>query len=64
MRLATRQPARPVKLVVYPARAHGFDNPEFADGKRLFGMRLAYDRDAAERSRAELRDFLAARLAR
>jgi dienelactone hydrolase len=62
-RLAAAQPGSTVKLVVFSHARHGFDNPEFADGKRLFGMQLAYDRDAAERSRAELRGFLAARLA-
>jgi dienelactone hydrolase len=62
-RLAARQPGTTVKLVVFSHTRHGFDNPEFADGKRLFGMWLAYDRDAAERSRVELRAFLAAQLA-
>ncbi len=63
-RLAGRQPGAMVKLVVYPRARHGFDNPEFGDGARLLGMWLAYDREAAQRSRAELRDFLAARVAR
>lgn len=61
-RLAQRQSI--VRLVVYPGAAHVFDNSEFVDGKWLLGMWLKYDSDAAERSRAELRDFLAARLAR
>jgi len=63
-RLAGRQRGAVVKLIVYPRARHGFDNPEFGDGARLFGMWLAYDREAAQRSRAELRDFLAARVAR
>ena len=65
-RLANEQPTdRPeVKLVVYPGAAHGFDNPGFAGGMRLLGMRLAYDRRAAEESSADLRDFLARNLAR
>jgi dienelactone hydrolase len=53
-----------VKLVVYPRARHLFDDPGFADGKRLFGMLLKYDRSAAEQSRSELHDFLAAKLAR
>lgn len=61
-RLAKGQPR--VKLVVYAGAEHGFDEYEFAGGKHLLGMELKYDRDAAERSRAELRDFLAAKLAR
>ena len=53
-----------VKFVVYPGAAHGFDIPEFGAGTRVMGMLLAYDRSAAQRSWAELRSFLAARLAR
>ena len=65
-RLAKAQPARDadLSLVVYPNAAHGFDNPEFPGGKRVLGMWLQYDRAAADRSRAALRDFLAKRLAR
>jgi dienelactone hydrolase len=65
-RLAKAQPGdgADVRLVVYPAAAHGFDNPEFAGGVRVYGMSLRYDRDAAERAKSELRDFLAKRLAR
>jgi dienelactone hydrolase len=53
-----------VELVVYPGAYHGFDNPDFADGKRLLGMTLKYDRNAEEQSRAALRDFLATKLAK
>ena len=53
-----------VKLVVYPGAAHAFDLPEFGAGRQVMGMTLAYDRNAASRSWAELRDFLAARLGR
>jgi len=65
-RLASAQPdgRSRVKLVVYPGAEHGFDESEFSGGKHLLGMELKYDRDAAGRSRAELRDFLAAKLAR
>jgi len=64
-RLVRSQPgSRPeVKLVVYPGAHHLFDDPSYAAGKRLFGMLLQYDRSAAEHSRLELRDFLAAKLA-
>jgi dienelactone hydrolase len=53
-----------IKLVVYPGAYHLFDDPGLAVGRRQFGMWLKYDADAAERSRSELRDFLAAKLAR
>jgi dienelactone hydrolase len=63
-RLAARQPGSMVKLIVYPGARHGFDLPEFGGGTRVLGMMLAYDRAAAEKSKAELRDFLAKRLGR
>jgi dienelactone hydrolase len=64
-RLAEAQPGgADVRLVVYPDAAHGFDNPEFAEGLRMDGMSLRYDRDAAERAKAALSDFLATKLAR
>ncbi len=64
-RLATRQGARSdLKLLVYPGARHLFDDPGFTGGKRVMGMLLEYDRNAAERSRSALRDFLAANLAR
>ncbi len=62
-RLAKQQPGM-AKLAVYPGAAHAFDLPEFGAGTRVMGMLLAYDRNAAQRSWAELRSFLAARLGR
>jgi dienelactone hydrolase len=63
-RLAKGQAPGIVKLVVYPGAAHAFDLPEFGAGRQVMGMSLAYDRNAAQRSWAELRGFLAARLKR
>jgi dienelactone hydrolase len=62
--LAKRQQRGVAKLVVYPGAAHAFDLPEFAGGKKIMGMPLAYDKNAASRSWTELRAFLAARLKR
>ncbi len=59
--LAKRQSAG-VKLIVYPGAGHVFDDPQFAGGRNVLGMRLDYDRRAAEQAMAALRDFLAARL--
>jgi dienelactone hydrolase len=60
--LAKEQPPGRVKLVVYPGAAHAFDLTEFGAGAKVMGMTLAYDRNAASRSWAELRAFLAARV--
>jgi dienelactone hydrolase len=62
--LAKRQAPGQVKLIVYSGAAHAFDLPEFGAGRKVMGMTLAYDRSAAERAWAELRDFLKARLGR
>ena len=62
--LAERQKPGMAKFVVYPGAAHAFDLPEFGGGRQVMGMTLAYDRNAAQRSWAELRAFLAARLKR
>jgi dienelactone hydrolase len=63
-RLANQQAPGMAKLVVYRGAAHAFDIPEFGAGTRVMGMLLAYDRNAARRSWAELRSFLAAQLGR
>jgi dienelactone hydrolase len=65
-KLAKAQPAggSDLKLIVYPGAAHLFDDPRFAEAKSLLGMRLKYDRGAAEQSRSDLREFLAGKLAR
>jgi dienelactone hydrolase len=63
-RLAKQQAPGMVKFVVYPGAAHAFDLPEFGGGRQVMGMSLAYDRNAAQRSWAQLRGFLAARLKR
>ena len=63
-RLAKQQAPGMVKFVIYPGAAHAFDLPEFGAGRQVMGMLLAYDRNAASRSWAELRSFLAARLKR
>ena len=60
--LAKRQAPGEVTLIVYPGAAHAFDLPEFGAGRQVMGMTLAYDRGAAERAWAQLRDFLKARL--
>jgi dienelactone hydrolase len=62
--LANAQPAGQSRLtlVVYPGAAHGFDDPAFAGGKSVLGMRLAYDRLAAQHGMEELRRFFAANL--
>ena len=53
-----------VRLVGYPGAYHLFDNPAFAKAGRLFGMMLKYDQTAADKSQADLRNFLAAEFAR
>jgi dienelactone hydrolase len=62
--LAKRQQPGMMKFIVYPGAAHAFDLTEFGAGRQVIGMTLAYDRNAARRSWAELRAFLAARLKR
>jgi len=54
----------PVRLVVYPGAYHGFDNPNWGDGLRVFGHWIKYDADATQRSVTEMHDFLAAQFAK
>jgi dienelactone hydrolase len=56
-RLAEGQPDR-LRLAVYPGVAHCFDDPAFAGGKRVLGMTLRYDAEAARRGTAQLIAFL------
>jgi dienelactone hydrolase len=63
-RLAKSQAPGMVKFVVYSGAAHAFDAPEFGAGTKVMGMLLAYNGNATQRSWAELRRFLAARLRR
>lgn len=62
-RLAQSQPAGRVKLVIYPGAHHLFDDPSVTDGRQLLGMWLQYNRSAAQQSKTQLHDFLAATLA-
>jgi dienelactone hydrolase len=63
--LKRRQPGGgAVKLVVYPGADHLFDDPSVRGGARVAGMWLKYDPEAARRSKADLRNFLAATLGR
>jgi dienelactone hydrolase len=63
-RLADAQPrgTSKLKFVVLAGADHAFDNPGFADGARVYGMRLKYDGAAAEQAKAELLRFLAFQL--
>jgi dienelactone hydrolase len=54
----------PVKLIVYPGAYHAFDFPGLRNGLSRLGHWLKYDADAARSSTAEMRDFLAAHLAK
>ena len=54
----------PVKLVIYPGAYHSFDLPNVGNGRQFFGHWLKYDADAAQRSVLEMREFLAAQLAK
>jgi len=54
----------PVKLVIYPGAYHSFDLPNVGKGRQFFGHWLKYDADAARRSVLEMREFLAAQLAK
>lgn len=60
--LAGNQSTAEIKLVVYPGAGHVFDDPAFAGGKQVLGMRLQFNQRAAIEAHAELRRFLAATL--
>lgn len=51
-----------VEVVVYPRARHLFDDPAYAGGRRVDGMRLEFQGRAARAARARLLAFLAARL--
>jgi dienelactone hydrolase len=53
-----------VRLVVYPGAYHGFDDPDWPDGQRMRGHWIKYDADAAQLSIVEMRNFLAAQIAK
>src|SRR3984885_1556752 len=63
-RLAKQQAPGMAKLVGYPGAAPPLYPPRVGGGRESIGQLLAYDRNAAQRSWAELRGFLAARLKR
>ena len=46
-----------LKFVAYPGAVHGFTNPGATEKGRKFGINLAYNQDADEKSWAEMRDF-------
>jgi dienelactone hydrolase len=48
----------PMRLVVYPGAAHGFDVPALRVPVQLLGHRLQFDQPAAEQADAALREFL------
>lgn len=56
---AAMQPPGAAKLVVLPGAGHLFDDPAYAGGRVVLGMRLVYDGAAAARGEADLRRFLA-----
>ncbi len=60
-RLADAQPRgiSKLKFIVLAGADHAFDNPGFAGGARVYGMRLKYDGGAAEQAKAALLRFLA-----
>ena len=53
-----------VKLVIYPGAYHAFDFSGLGAGRSRYGHWLKYDAEAAQRSTAAMRDFLAAHLSK
>lgn len=62
--LVHQQSGGDVRMMVYRGAGHVFDDPQFTGGKRLLGMWLEFDADAAAQSRKALHDFLATELGR
>jgi dienelactone hydrolase len=48
----------PIEQVVYPGTHHGFYNPRFQPGKKLFGHWVEYNGDAADDASIRMRQFL------
>jgi dienelactone hydrolase len=49
----------PITLIVYPGAYHSFDVPALQPGRLLFGYRVEYNAEAAEKAAHEVRRFLA-----
>jgi dienelactone hydrolase len=47
-----------MKFVGYPGAKHGFTSPDATENGKKFNLPLAYDKDADEKSWAELDQFL------
>lgn len=47
------------KFVDYPGAVHAFTNPDATETGKKFGLKIAYDKNADEKSWEELEDFLA-----
>jgi len=52
----------PLKVTIFPDAFHDFDSAALHGTIRFFGHWLRYDRKAATRAAAQMRDFLATEL--